>query len=109
MFYERVKSWQNWQEQQRALTKKREVKARLDLAGKTDKAAQCKEELKDYENKVDLMEKEFATMSKLIRSEYDRVAEHRRVDMRGALVEYFEALLANEQKVSSLHRRESQA
>lgn len=100
VLYERVKSWQNWQNQQQALTKKRETKARLDLAGKADKAAQVKEEVKDYENRVDQMEKEFLAMSKVIRTEYARLCEQRRNDLRKNLVLYFESLLETEQQVS---------
>ena len=99
VFYERVKAWQNWQNQQQALTKKREMKARFDLAGKSDKAAQCKEELKDYENRVDQMEKEFLAMSKVIRTEYTRIGEQRRIDIKKVLVHYFESLLESEQQV----------
>uniref|UniRef100_A0A914EBD6 PX domain-containing protein n=1 Tax=Acrobeloides nanus TaxID=290746 RepID=A0A914EBD6_9BILA len=98
VFYERVKAWQNWQNQQQALTKKREMKARFDLAGKSDKAAQCKEELKDYENRVDQMEKEFLAMSKVIRTEYTRIGEQRRIDIKKVLVHYFESLLESEQQ-----------
>lgn len=45
LFFERVKIWQNWQGAQQNLTRKREIKARYELSGRTDKADQTVEEL----------------------------------------------------------------
>ncbi|KAL3125004.1 hypothetical protein niasHT_009303 [Heterodera trifolii] len=98
VFYERVKGWQNWQNQQQTLTRKRETKARLDLTGKTDKAAQCREELKECENKADQMEKDFLVMSKVIREEYSRLCKQRREDIKKAIVSYLEGLFESEQR-----------
>uniref|UniRef100_A0A183CDP8 PX domain-containing protein n=1 Tax=Globodera pallida TaxID=36090 RepID=A0A183CDP8_GLOPA len=98
VFYERVKGWQNWQNQQQTLTRKRETKARLDLTGKADRAAQCKEELKDCENKADEMEKDFLLMSKVIREEYNRLCKQRRADIKKAMLSYLEGLVESEQR-----------
>lgn len=102
VFYERVKNWQNWQNQQQTLTRKREAKTRMDLAGKSDKAAQYNEEVKEAENKADQLEKEFLTMSKTIREEYDRSCKQRREDTKLAIVDYLESLIESEQRVSLL-------
>uniref|UniRef100_A0A915CV12 PX domain-containing protein n=1 Tax=Ditylenchus dipsaci TaxID=166011 RepID=A0A915CV12_9BILA len=99
VFYERVKSWQNWQSQQQNLTKKREIKTRLDLAGKSEKAAQYNEEVKECENKADQMEKDFLTMSRVIREEYNRYCKNRCEDIKAALVSYLESLIESEEKV----------
>jgi sorting nexin-1/2 len=45
VFYERVKTWQNWQLAQQNLAKKREIKARYDLAGRSDRSAAMRDEL----------------------------------------------------------------
>lgn len=42
VLYERVKAWNRWQAASTDLTKKRELKTRLELAGKTDKLPQAK-------------------------------------------------------------------
>lgn len=72
LFFERVKAWQNWQNQVQTLSKKREAKTRNELAGRTDRANHYKDELVECEQKVDLMEKEFQQMSKVIRGEFAR-------------------------------------
>ncbi|EJD75657.1 PX domain-containing protein, variant [Loa loa] len=45
LFFERVKIWQNWQGAQQNLTRKREMKARHELSGRTDKANQIVDEI----------------------------------------------------------------
>jgi len=100
VLYERVKSWQNWQNQQQVLAKKREVKAKMDLALRTDpkKSESYKCEVKEQENKTDKLENQFLEMSKNIRDEYSRYCLQRRKDITNALVEYFESLLKFEQR-----------
>ena len=44
-FHQRVKVFQVWQHSQQMLTKKREIKAKLELALKTDKISQANEEV----------------------------------------------------------------
>uniref|UniRef100_A0AC34QLC5 PX domain-containing protein n=1 Tax=Panagrolaimus sp. JU765 TaxID=591449 RepID=A0AC34QLC5_9BILA len=99
LFFERVKTWQNWQTQVQGLSKKRETKTRHELSGKTDKANQYKDELVEYETKVDQMEKDFQTMSKIIRGEFSRTCKQRRDDIRDALIKYFESLIESETHV----------
>ncbi|KAI1712090.1 PX domain-containing protein [Ditylenchus destructor] len=105
VFYERVKNWQTWQTQQQSLTRKREIKTRMDLAGKGDKAAQFNEEVKEAENKADQMEKEFLAMSKIIRDEYDRYCKQRREDIKHALIEYLESMIESETRVHEYWER----
>ncbi|VDM33085.1 unnamed protein product [Toxocara canis] len=45
LFFERVKVWQNWQAAQQSLSKKKELKARYELAGRADRANQAKDEV----------------------------------------------------------------
>lgn len=101
LFFERVKAWQHWQTQRQHLAKKREMKARHDLAGRSDKTAVVvKAEVLEQEQKVDQMEKEFNEMSKTIRREYVRLCKERRYDLRQAFIDYFENLLESETRVS---------
>ena len=99
VFYERVKGWQNWQNQQQNLTKKREIKTRMELSGRSERVAQCREELRECENKADQMEKDFLVTSKVIREEYARQTKQRREDVRKALLAFLEAQLESEQRV----------
>lgn len=98
VFYERVKAWQAWQNQLQLLNKKREAKTRHELAGKTDRANQYKDELVECENKVDQMEKEFQTMSNIIRKEFKRNCQQRREDIKDALYRYMESLIESEKQ-----------
>jgi sorting nexin-1/2 len=98
VFYERVKAWQNWQNQVQLLNKKREVKTRHELAGNTDRANQYKNELTDCENKVDQMEKDFQNMSNIIRKEFKRNCQQRREDIKEALLRYIESLIESEKQ-----------
>uniref|UniRef100_A0A914MTE6 PX domain-containing protein n=1 Tax=Meloidogyne incognita TaxID=6306 RepID=A0A914MTE6_MELIC len=97
VFYERVKGWQNWQNHQQILTKKREIKTRMELAGRGERVAQCREDLRESENKADQMEKDFLVTSKTIREEYVRQAKQRREDLKQTIIGYLEALLESEQ------------
>lgn len=47
VFHERVKIWQNWQTAQQTLVKKREIKTRHELAGKSDKIPAAKKEVQE--------------------------------------------------------------
>ncbi|KAI6183211.1 Sorting nexin-2 [Aphelenchoides bicaudatus] len=99
LFYERVKTWQQWQTQHQTLVKKRESKARFDLGGNAEKARQAKSEVEDSEQRVDAMEKEFLQMSKLVRSEYSRISAERCLDIKNAFIERLESLAESEQQI----------
>lgn len=45
VFHQRVKVYQTWQHAQQMLNKKREAKAKLELAGRSDKVPQANEEV----------------------------------------------------------------
>lgn len=45
VFHERVKVYQNWQHSQQMLNKKRELKAKFELSGKSDKGNQVNQEV----------------------------------------------------------------
>uniref|UniRef100_A0A158R3R3 PX domain-containing protein n=1 Tax=Syphacia muris TaxID=451379 RepID=A0A158R3R3_9BILA len=93
LFFERVKVWQNWQTAQQNLSKKREQKARYELARKMDRVAQMRDELTNAEQQVDDVEREFAEVSKVIRGEYERYLSERKADIHSMFVKYVEGLL----------------
>jgi sorting nexin-1/2 len=47
VLHERVKTYKNWKDAEATLTKKREVKVKLELAHKTDKISQAQQEITD--------------------------------------------------------------
>uniref|UniRef100_A0A0N4ZGZ2 PX domain-containing protein n=1 Tax=Parastrongyloides trichosuri TaxID=131310 RepID=A0A0N4ZGZ2_PARTI len=101
-FYERVKCWQNLQAAQTSLARKREMKTRLELQGKGDKAAGMRDELKEAENRVDDFERDFKDISKYIRMEYNRFANQRMVDIKEAMIEYLESLILTQGRTLSV-------
>ncbi|OXB62425.1 UNVERIFIED_CONTAM: hypothetical protein H355_000292 [Colinus virginianus] len=72
VFDHRMKCWQKWQDAQVTLQKKRETEAKLQLANKPDKLQQAKDEIKEWETKVQQGEKDFEQISKTIRKEVGR-------------------------------------
>ncbi|TRZ11537.1 hypothetical protein HGM15179_015573 [Zosterops borbonicus] len=72
VFDHRMKCWQKWQDAQVTLQKKREAEAKLQLANKPDKLQQAKDEIKEWETKVQQGEKDFEQISKTIRKEVGR-------------------------------------
>uniref|UniRef100_A0A8C3BYE8 Sorting nexin-2 n=1 Tax=Cairina moschata TaxID=8855 RepID=A0A8C3BYE8_CAIMO len=83
VFDHRMKCWQKWQDAQVTLQKKREAEAKLQLANKPDKLQQAKDEIKEWETKVQQGEKDFEQISKTIRKEVGRFE----------LIKYWEAFL----------------
>lgn len=99
VLFERVKGWQIWQNQQQALTRKRELKARMELSGRTEKSQQFSDDVKEHETKADKMERDFLDMSKNFRDEYNFYCVQRRDDIKRCFTKYLESLLTSEQKV----------
>ncbi|KAL7988834.1 hypothetical protein Chor_007753 [Crotalus horridus] len=72
VFDHRMKCWQKWQDAQVMLQKKREAEAKLQLANKPDKLQQAKDEIREWETKVQQGERDFEQISKTIRKEVGR-------------------------------------
>uniref|UniRef100_A0A1I8EK38 PX domain-containing protein n=1 Tax=Wuchereria bancrofti TaxID=6293 RepID=A0A1I8EK38_WUCBA len=98
LFFERVKIWQNWQAAQQNLTRKREMKARHELSGRTDKTYQIIAELNSAEKAVDEVEKEFSEVSKVIRGEYQTFLVERKNDMNATFKQYLQELLETQKQ-----------
>lgn len=99
VFHQRVKVYQTWQHAQQVLTKKREQKAKLELAGKTDKIPQAREEVVEWEAKAERGQEEFENISKMIRKEVERFEFNRIKDFKQNIVKYMESLLETQQQV----------
>ncbi|OWF51369.1 sorting nexin-2-like isoform X2 [Mizuhopecten yessoensis] len=99
VFHERVKSYKNWKDAEVTLTKKRENKAKLELANKTDKISQAKQEISEWELKVEKGKDDFEKMSAMIRKEVARFDRKRVEDFKSSIIKYLEYLMENQQRV----------
>lgn len=81
------------------LARKREAKAKLELAAKNDKVPQARQEVLEWEAKVERGQEEFDNVSRVIRTEMDRFELNRIADFRNSVVRYFEFLLDTQQQV----------
>uniref|UniRef100_A0A8C0IFH7 Sorting nexin-2 n=1 Tax=Bubo bubo TaxID=30461 RepID=A0A8C0IFH7_BUBBB len=99
VFDHRMKCWQKWQDAQVTLQKKREAEAKLQLANKPDKLQQAKDEIKEWETKVQQGEKDFEQISKTIRKEVGRFEKERVKDFKTVIIEYLESLVQTQQQL----------
>ncbi|XP_023947705.2 sorting nexin-2 [Bicyclus anynana] len=90
VFHERVKVFQNWQHAQMQLTKRRENKAKADLANRPEKIAQASTEIIEWESKVERGQQEFDSISRVIKKELERWEEVRLSELRATLLRYLE-------------------
>ncbi|NXN82721.1 SNX2 protein, partial [Bombycilla garrulus] len=97
VFDHRMKCWQKWQDAQVTLQKKREAEAKLQLANKPDKLQQAKDEIKEWETKVQQGEKDFEQNSKTIRKEVGRFEALK--DFKTVIIEYLESLVQTQQQL----------
>ncbi|XP_061384292.1 sorting nexin-2-like [Danaus plexippus] len=90
VFHERVKVFQHWQHSQMQLTKRRENKAKAELANRPEKIEQAANEIIEWESKVERGQQEFDTMSRVIKKELERFEEIRLDQLRDTLLRYLD-------------------
>ncbi|XP_026490600.1 sorting nexin-2 [Vanessa tameamea] len=88
VFHERVKVFQNWQHAQMQLTKRRENKAKAELANRPEKMEQAANEIIEWESKVERCQQEFDSISRVIKKELERWEELRLSELRATLLRY---------------------
>ncbi|CAB3399658.1 unnamed protein product [Caenorhabditis bovis] len=93
VFEERVRAWQNWQNAQQTLARKRDQKTKLDLSGRSERSEQLKNEIEETITKMDQLEAHFGDLSKSIREEVARFENERKNDMKKIIIEYLETLV----------------
>lgn len=97
VFQHRIKVYQNLQQAQQTLARKREQKQRNDLlVSKSDKLTQ---EIADYETRVTRGQEEFEKISKNIKKDVEKFELDRVKDFRANMIKYMEILLENQQKL----------
>ncbi|XP_042877402.1 sorting nexin-2-like isoform X5 [Penaeus japonicus] len=99
VFHERVKTFQTWQHSQTMLAKKREAKAKAELAGRMDKVQQAQDEVAEWEAKVERSQEEFDRISRAIKKEMEQFDIVRVKDFKDMLVKYLEALMTSQQQI----------
>lgn len=98
-FHERVKVFQNWQYAQMQLTKRREMKNKMDSAGRNDKVDQMQEEVNEWEAKVQRCQKEFDDISITIKKEMDRFDVIRIKEIKASVLKYVEDQMAHQHQL----------
>ncbi|GMR54592.1 hypothetical protein PMAYCL1PPCAC_24787 [Pristionchus mayeri] len=104
-FAERHRVWQNWQTAQQNITKKREQKTRLELAGKTDKAAVLRAETEEAVQKADALEVQFGRISDEIKREYGKFESTRKRDLKAIIVRFLETLKQSQEELLKAWQR----
>ncbi|KAL8615925.1 hypothetical protein ACOMHN_034601 [Nucella lapillus] len=99
VFHERVKSYKNWKEAEVMLGKKREAKAKFEVLNKADKVSQAKQEISEWEGKVEKGQQDFEKLSKVIRREVTRFETYRVDDFKKSVIKYLQTLMDNQQKL----------
>ncbi|XP_041429176.1 sorting nexin 2 S homeolog isoform X1 [Xenopus laevis] len=103
VFDQRIKCWQKWQDAQVNLQKKQEAEAKLQISNKPDKLQQAKdeirEEIEEWEAKVQQGERDFDQISKTIRKELGRFEKERVRDFKNIIIKYLESLVRTQQQL----------
>ena len=99
IFHQRVKVFQAWQHAQQQLSRKREAKARAELANRADKVAVATEEVREWDAKVTRGQEEFEAISKTIKQELEKFELTRVSDFKASIIKYMESLLETQQQL----------
>ncbi|XP_059360325.1 sorting nexin-2-like isoform X2 [Carassius carassius] len=94
VFDQRMKTWGKWQDAQLMLQRKREAEAKLQYANKPEKLQQARDEIREWEGKVQQGERDFEQISRNIRREKERVK-----DFRVVIIKYLESLVHSQQQL----------
>uniref|UniRef100_A0A8C2YMV7 Sorting nexin-2 n=1 Tax=Chinchilla lanigera TaxID=34839 RepID=A0A8C2YMV7_CHILA len=89
VFDHQMKCWQKWEDAQITLLKKCETEAKMMVANKPDKIQQAKNEIREWEAKVQQGERHFEQISKTIRKE----------DFKAVIIKYLESLVQAQQQL----------
>lgn len=81
------------------LTKRRENKAKLEIANRTDKIDAAQKEIVEWESKVQRCQQEFDEISQEIKKEMERFEVKRVRDFKSIIIKYLEDQMAHQQQV----------
>eukprot|EP00116_Pleurobrachia_bachei_P006401 sb/3466663/ len=100
-FDERVKAFSLWESAQTTLAKKRDAKSKATLQGKTDRVAQCEEDIRFWEGKVEKCQEDFEVVSKNLKEEIRVFEEVWVKDIKESTRTYFQKLIDAENQIIS--------
>lgn len=83
------------------LTKKRELKAKLELQDRRDKAGHVGAEVVEWTAKVERCQEEFDKITAMIKKELDRFEINRVKDFKAIIIKYLEAQVEQQQQVGN--------
>lgn len=98
-FDERVKTFSTWEGAQTTLAKKREAKNKATAQGKADKVAQCEEDIKFWENRVERCQEDFELISKNLKDEIRIFEEVWVTEIKQCVTEYFAKTIDNQKQI----------
>ncbi|OQR68573.1 sorting nexin-2-like [Tropilaelaps mercedesae] len=101
-FHQRVKVHQTWQHAQQTLTKKREQLNRYQLGARSDRIPTARNEVEEWEAKVERGEEEFRQISKVIKHEVEGFEVKRIEEFKNSIIRYMECLLETQQQLTQL-------
>lgn len=105
VFQERVKAWQQWQNATATLTKKREAKAKAELAGKADRVGQLRQEIAEQERQQEMAQDNFDRVSRMVKKEVEMFDVRRAEEFKSGVVAYLEAMLRAQEDVAGTWER----
>lgn len=82
------------------MTKRRENKAKLELANRSDKIEAAQKEIVEWEAKVQRCQQEFDKISQEIKKEMERFEVKRISEFKSIIIKYLEDQMAHQQQVS---------
>lgn len=98
-FDERVKTFSTWESAQSTLAKKREAKNKATAQGKAERVAQCEEDIKFWESKVEKCQEDFELISKNLKDEIRIFEEVWVKEIKEAVTLYFQKSIDNQKQI----------
>nr|XP_002130718.1 sorting nexin-2-like [Ciona intestinalis] len=98
IFMVRVKSWQNWQNAEQNVQRKKEAEAKMQASGRTDKIAQIQADIKELEARVQTCKSDFDELSAEIKKEMQAFEQDRVVDFRQLVLIFLKNLMKSQEQ-----------
>ncbi|CAF1039983.1 unnamed protein product [Brachionus calyciflorus] len=99
VFFQRIKTFGNWQRAEDTLKLKKENKAKLEATNKLDKIPAVLAEINEWEAKVAKSKEDFEQISKTIKEEIKRFDLNRAIEFKTQLTNYLETMLQNQESI----------
>lgn len=99
VFFQRIKTFGNWQKAEETLKAKKESKTKLEATNKLDKVPAVMAEINEWESKTAKAKQDFEQISKNIKEEIKNFDLNRATEFKTQLTKYLEALLHNQETV----------